>query len=754
MLSLLLSLLALAACASTQPFRQHKPLTLEGDFASEMVKGIGRFLDAETQRVAAERRFLPGAPEVTLEEYRRTIEERRKRHAHIIGLRDTRVPVRMSLLGAPERSSLLARAPGYEVHAVRWSVLAGMDAEGLLLEPSDEAMASVVAIPDADWTPEQLAGLAPGVSAGMQSARKLAEQGIRVLVPVLIDRRDEWSGDPRFRFTNQPHREYVYRMAYEMGRHIIGYEVQKVLAAVDWLQQRAPHSKLGVWGYGEGALVALHASAADARIDAAVVSGYFEQREHLWREPIYRNTWARVKEFGDAELAGLVAPRALVIDATLGPSVTGPPAAREGRRGAAPGGLQPASLASVRAEWRRAETVYVQLGQREKLSLVKAEEAETQSLARFLEALTVKPRSMTGGAAVVAPLPEADERMQRQLHQMVTFTQAFIRPSEQVRKNFWNQASANSAEAWTRSTSWYRDYYWREVIGKLPTATEPLLAEIRETEGHAKWRRYDVKLALWKDVFAYGVLLLPRDLKDGEARPVVVCQHGLEGQPDHLINPKDAQAGRVYNHFAANLADDGFVVFVPQLPYIGDFRVLQRKANPLGLSIYSFILAQHERILDWLEVQPFVDAQRIGFYGLSYGGKTALRVPPLLDRYALSICSGDFNEWVWKVTTVDFSGSYMFTQEWEIGEFDTANTFNHSDLAKLMAPRPFMVERGHRDGVGVDEWVAWEYAKVRRFYDELGLGALTEIEYFNGPHEIHGVGTFAFLRRHLRWPAR
>ena len=30
------------------------------------------------------------------------------------------------------------------------------------------------------------------------------------------------------------------------------------------------------------------------------------------------------------------------------------------------------------------------------------------------------------------------------------------------------------------------------------------------------------------------------------------------------------------------------------------------------------------------------------------------------------------------------------------------------------------------------------------------LGA--EIEFFDGPHSIHGVGTFDFLRRHLGWP--
>jgi hypothetical protein len=63
-----------------------------------------------------------------------------------------------------------------------------------------------------------------------------------------------------------------------------------------------------------------------------------------------------------------------------------------------------------------------------------------------------------------------------------------------------------------------------------------------------------------------------------------------------------------------------------------------------------------------------------------------------------------------------------------------------------------MVERGHDDGVASDEWVAYEYAKVRRFYTKLGIADRTEIEFFNGPHTIHGVGTFAFLRRHLRFP--
>jgi hypothetical protein len=65
-----------------------------------------------------------------------------------------------------------------------------------------------------------------------------------------------------------------------------------------------------------------------------------------------------------------------------------------------------------------------------------------------------------------------------------------------------------------------------------------------------------------------------------------------------------------------------------------------------------------------------------------------------------------------------------------------------------------MVERGHRDGVGIDEWVSAEFAKVRRLYTQLGIGNRTEIEYFDGPHQIHGVGTYEFLNKHLRWPRR
>jgi hypothetical protein len=55
--------------------------------------------------------------------------------------------------------------------------------------------------------------------------------------------------------------------------------------------------------------------------------------------------------------------------------------------------------------------------------------------------------------------------------------------------------------------------------------------------------------------------------------------------------------------------------------------------------------------------------------------------------------------------------------------------------------------------VAPDEWVAYEYAKVRRFYvTQMRLPDRTAIEFFDGPHSINGKGTFEFLRQHLAWP--
>jgi hypothetical protein len=126
-----------------------------------------------------------------------------------------------------------------------------------------------------------------------------------------------------------------------------------------------------------------------------------------------------------------------------------------------------------------------------------------------------------------------------------------------------------------------------------------------------------------------------------------------------------------------------------------------------------------------------------------------VRVPPVLENYCLSICSGDYNNWTRKVSGVDYPNGFMSSVEWEMFYFNMGNTFDYAELAALIFPRPFMVERGSHDGVARDRYVAYEYATIRWLYEQYGLTDRTEIEYYNGGHTIHGEGTFAFLEKHL-----
>jgi cephalosporin-C deacetylase-like acetyl esterase len=636
-------------------------------------------------------------------------------------------------------------------------VLPGVDGEGIFLRDSrNPPLAYVIVIPDADQTPEQL-------SEEGQIARRLAELGCNVLVPTLIDRKDEWSGSPRIDvMTNQPHREFVYRMAFEMGRHVIGYEVQKVLAAADYFAGQPDGGRVGVFGYGEGGMLALFCAALDDRIEATVVSGYFGPREQVWQEPIYRNVWKQLTEFGDLELALMVLPRTLIVEDVPGPKVDGPPAQRPGRRGGAAPGKITYTAGAARAEAGLPMQISRQLklpeGRGVSVHTPGAGETKHEKVAvRLLHALGKKQEAKKNGRVVVEDLRgdrDPVERQHRQFNQLVDYTQKLLPECDARRKEFWAKPDRFAADTWAADCQQKRDYFWEETIGKLPAPNMPMNPRTRLIYDEPTFKGYEVVLDLYEDVICYGILLVPNDIKPGEKRPVVVCQHGLEGRPTDVCNPH--KKTNYYNSFGAQLVRRGFIVFAPQNPYIGQekFRVLLRKGNPVGLTLYSFIVCQHERILDWLCSLPFVDPARIAYYGLSYGGKVAMRIPALLGRYCVVICSGDFNEWIWKNINLVWPNSYMFTVEYDMYEFNLANTFNYAEMAALIAPRPFMVERGHDDGVGLDEWVAYEFAKVRRLYARLGIPERTEIEFFSGAHEIHGRGTFAFLHRHLSWPEK
>ena len=755
------------------------------EMSRKMLEGAHAFIDNKIKQSPDTRSTLWRRDFSSIKAYERSIEPNRQRLMDIIGIAGSRSMIQpyhplvsdsvspsMQILALAGSEQVVAETDRYFVYQVRWPVLDNVYGEGLLLRPKTNAIANIIAIPDADQTPEQLTGLSKGVAGESQFARRLAENGYEVLVPVIISRDPVFAGEQR----EQTYREWLYRQAFHMGKHLIGYEVQKVMAAVDWFKHSSPSLKVGVIGYSEGGLIAMYAAAIDKRIDGALVSGYFNLREQVWSEPIYRNVWGLLTEFGDAEIATLIAPRPLVvehsaIDEKVVKATAKPSQINEYAYSGHKGSIVTPQIAEVDAEFRRIDRLLKSGFQKRDLIAGKAKQAVPFGSESALMSFT----ALLGHRSVLpisGHLPidkrkgfSADERQRSQVKEIEQHVQTLVRDSDAERYRFylykvlpefgnrkWSTKSYHpyfSPDTFIMESAKYRQYFADEIIGRFSDPLLPPNARTRKIYDEKLWTGYEVVLDVYQDVIAPGILLLPKDLKAGEKRPVVVCQHGRNGVPQVLI-----EGNTSYYDMAAKLADRGFIVYAPYGIFSGEdrYRWLSRKANSVKKSMFSFVVAQHDQLLRWLGSLPYVDKERIAFYGKSYGGETAMRVPSVLEGYALSICSADFGDWTRKVVDTHFSNSFMYTIEWEMPYYRMGSTFSYAEMAYLIFPRPFMVERGRHDLVQPDEYVAYEYAKVSYLYDQFNLLDKTEIEFFNGGHASRNDGTFDFLHKHLDWP--
>ena len=171
---LLASFLAVVAPAQDAALPGTKPLDLQGDLSAQMVAGIDKFLLREIERAASARTNFWKRDFSSREAYEKSVAHNRERLRRFIGAVDERVAFKaLELVGNSAHPAKVAETDRFTAHAVRWPVFEGVYGEGLWLQPKGAPAAHVVALPDADQTPEQIAGLSPGLPPTAQFARRL-----------------------------------------------------------------------------------------------------------------------------------------------------------------------------------------------------------------------------------------------------------------------------------------------------------------------------------------------------------------------------------------------------------------------------------------------------------------------------------------------------------------------------------------------------------------------------------------------------
>lgn len=231
----------------------------------------------------------------------------------MLGIEDT-------LIAPNPEQKQIAASSAHVASLVSWPILptgntsstAGKQVRlyGVLITPKNPGKhPAVVVIPDANQSAADITGLTGNVPEQAQYARRLAEAGSVVFAPFFTQRRSfsqPWTED----------RSWLFRLGYQVGRNLIGSEVQQVSAAFDFLSSHpsVDAGRIGVAGSAQGGLIAFYTAANDSRFKAAQVANHYGRREQAYDEPEDRILWKQMLRFGDEEVTKFIAPRRLILD--------------------------------------------------------------------------------------------------------------------------------------------------------------------------------------------------------------------------------------------------------------------------------------------------------------------------------------------------------------------------------------------------------------------------------------------------------
>jgi len=308
----------------------------------------------------------------------------------------------------------------------------------------------------------------------------------------------------------------------------------------------------------------------------------------------------------------------------------------------------------------------------------------------------------------------------------------------------------------------------RATLGRLPDKA-PLNPEIVAewtADGLVKQR---VLLDVEDGLAAWAYVFRPAEAT-GRLPAIVACHgHGPHGKDSVMglrTSPeRAAKIASVNYDYGLQMAQAGFVTLAIDWRGFGErddrrkptFRDVVHgrdicnvhfiRAAVLGMTLLGLDVHDGMCAIDYLCQQPFVDPERIGAMGCSFGGTmtTWLSICDERIRAADIICYSDrFADF--GLRDVNFCGSQITP-----GLFALCDV---PDLHGLIAPRPLLVEIGVHDECFRIESAMSCFREVERIYAAAGARDRLELDLFEGGHGWGANKSVAFFTRALTTAGR
>lgn len=244
---------------------------------------------------------------------------------------------------------------------------------------------------------------------------------------------------------------------------------------------------------------------------------------------------------------------------------------------------------------------------------------------------------------------------------------------------------------------------------------------------------YYLQIETMPDFWFFGMFMVPHGVKKA---PLVIAQHGGGSMPEIC---SDFLGTSNYGYFTKRALEKGMAVFAPQL-LLWDFDIdtgemktdvnisydrsdFDNKLKHIGLSITGLEVFCIRRSIDYINSLDYIDENRTGMMGLSYGGYFSLHTAAADKRIKSIYAAGFFSD----RSKIAFNG-------WKYK--NSINTFCDAEVAALCAPRRLQLDVGKTDPVFNYTYSVEEGKRASEYYERFNASENFYYNLWDGGHRF------------------
>jgi dienelactone hydrolase len=308
-----------------------------------------------------------------------------------------------------------------------------------------------------------------------------------------------------------------------------------------------------------------------------------------------------------------------------------------------------------------------------------------------------------------------------------------------------------------------------KILGEFPRETVPPDPQILSETNCGSYLRRKVSIRVQPNDRMPAYLLIPKRLlaSDPPARaPAIICFYGttsgagkdttvgLSGRSPGTPPAKNAD-------FAVTMVEAGFVAFAPD--YLRDGERIRPGRRPYDTtdfynefpdwSIHGKDIWDTMRAVDYLQTLDFVDPQKIGMTGHSYGGHSTIFTAAMEPRIKVAVANGPVSDFLhhglhWAVPKGAGNSQSMPALRPYVLDRTLPLPVTFYEFTALIAPRPFLCGQAVGERRPMEEE---NYAAVKQVYDALGCPERVRYHWYAGDHDYPPAAQTAAVQWFRRW---